>query len=1795
MSGKRVGSFSYAEDKKGLVDVGDFSVNKGERGKGIGAELYKEAIRRNAGKKMKGQLLPQMNRLLQKIKNGEPVSAETLYPQIKRADLAKSSVFEVYGHKGMTVEKMTRDQFSSFVNAKINELKKDPKKLQSFFGNVEADEYGGLGVDLQTQHASGFVPNFAKNIIKEKTSGGMGGTNYINKLGDSLNTSIRQNQEGQKYIGIENVKRAGMLANGELTPKNKQSGVRSLYGNLFSDAKRSNMPVFSGRILNQAAAKGKSGKVISDDASNLDKMFYAFPQLKSRIDAEKKFKMPTAGTLTALSAPGVDNPVKFFKFKSINELMGHVNSLPKIPSSVLPDLTLQDLLTQPGLSAGFVPNFSNALNDAIAREQSSGLSKSQIYVDSHSSLKNKNNPMGLMVANRRDEPGGGIQGINRAKKEGRDPKTYGAATGFVPNFATGPIKMSPELVDAMNAALKSVNSTLTKTPAVVSKFNEEVSDSSKKDGIGKRIGGYLKDNAMGIGFGLQSVASIAGEFAGNDNTQTGRTTKAVAGGVGDVASFAGTGAMIAGPWGAFAGFLVGLGKMAVDVTKAIETRVPDMEKALATASDSMNRFGESGQKLLTLNEQYGDALTSGNPAQAADVMIKTQQAYAEELSKLTDVQRSSMISAIAQGKGQEQYAKILSEMQNSVKAQETATQLTKFSESGGPFSGPDKKLLAGMDKSLAFDFTKGMDTSAIVAALEKTATSLSDQSRGTENQALDLMKNLAGSESITVDQRENLNKMIEAFAGAAGNTDLSEVAEAFIKNIKGRPTSDAEVKKAQEAAKADVEARAAKTKKEIEIREKTNAMLIKLQSDTEAVYQRYNNSMEDFISSIETASEMMNAAGKYREEYLTQSGANKNITDPIKEKNIVQKSNADLKAGIYKSQLETSNSFKNSVDSLLSGIEADSAKAGVGQSANDQSNQLLAIKSTLTQALLPVQEMITGGNFEGAKAKTRDVFSQLKPEERSAIGEDKITSAVKQLESGIDSGARSQDLLVKNSQKDLAIQAQQLIFQKGMNRLIQAQNFGGSSESILKNSEDSPFNRAIKSLNNAKALGYNQQALQQGKTRAVEGGGRETFGLNGKKPGTTTSLQVLDFYKAASEIGGESVISTESKDFGALAQTISEELRKKLDQLKLAGEGVVDPAVFTRLETTLATLGGGDKVAQLKLMKELGFANISGKKITDEAMKGYTGGAFAGLDPSLKKGFEATSDEGAAATMLLLADQKNQTDSLNKGLENIVGTGLETNTLLSQQPSAIAAAIGAILEQGRAKQTLTEEGSKASDLNKEYGATSSQIQENSKLIKESEQQMQSAQNILGKVPKGVSTEEFIKQQEASINKDEVEKAKEFVGNYSRGQGLSAKDKTSALLAGLGNQALGASALTGEILTAGQYDFGSSSRFKNAEENYALADKTPEDLKAEYDKALELIQKSSALDTLKTSSEIIKGKTSENQGLGKKQQETTSKMGESAKRVQAAQEQLFEKTIQANIKKTQTLEVGGAGGKAYIEANKAARDQALTKNLAMQGDGVLNEQQKKSRARSQGGGLKPSELTYDVNANQRNTYEVAAMNQFGKGSQKAFDSLMQQQVLPSFENFSKIYEDLGGKGKGKEFYQQKRAELLGPEQMLGANKKNIQANQPAAAANIQPTSAKSTNPAGATANQPQVKNQQEQNKVETNTQENTNQIISSILQVVQKIATDFEQKAAGSQSAQTGGAATPGGTGVNVSAPVSLSINANNGGVTAETKGYAEKIKIDLAAFLSSPEFVDKVTTIAKNATGNTQPPKTMVK
>jgi TP901 family phage tail tape measure protein len=88
----------------------------------------------------------------------------------------------------------------------------------------------------------------------------------------------------------------------------------------------------------------------------------------------------------------------------------------------------------PSLSFGYIPSFG--VSEAINREKKqSGLPYSQIYAFSNKKLISTGNPLGIGVANKRDEPIGGYQGINRYLSKGLDPRNAGRAKGFIPNFA----------------------------------------------------------------------------------------------------------------------------------------------------------------------------------------------------------------------------------------------------------------------------------------------------------------------------------------------------------------------------------------------------------------------------------------------------------------------------------------------------------------------------------------------------------------------------------------------------------------------------------------------------------------------------------------------------------------------------------------------------------------------------------------------------------------------------------------------------------------------------------------------------------------------------------------------------------------------------------------------------------------------------------------------------------------------------------------------------------------------------------------------------------------------------------------------------------------------------------------------------------------------------------------------------------------------------------------------------------------------------------------------------------------
>jgi hypothetical protein len=112
------------------------------------------------------------------------------------------------------------------------------------------------------------------------------------------------------------------------------------------------------------------------------------------------------------------------------------------------------------------------------------------------------------------------------------------------------------------------------------------------------------------------------------------------------------------------------------------------------------------------------------------------------------------------------------------------------------------------------------------------------------------------------------------------------------------------------------------------------------------------------------------------------------------------------------------------------------------------------------------------------------------------------------------------------------------------------------------------------------------------------------------------------------------------------------------------------------------------------------------------------------------------------------------------------------------------------------------------------------------------------------------------------------------------------------------------------------------------------------------------------------------------------------------------------------------------------------------------------------------------------------------------------------------------------------------------------------------------------------------------------QDSSQQVLNSILTSVNQIAQSVNPQQQGSERSQPsssapvqGSASVGGGGGVNVSTPVSLTVNSSAGQGVDTATAVAEQIKLGLSSFLSSPEFIGKVTSIANTAAKVKSPPK----
>ena len=1207
MGGKKVGSFSYAEDKKGQVDVGDFLVNKSERGKGIGTELYKEAIRRNAGKKMRGQLLPQMNRLLQKIKNGEPVSAETLYPQIKRADLAKSSIFEVYGHKGMTVEKMTRDQFSSFVNTKINELKKDPRKLQSFFGNVEADEYGGLGVDLQTQH-----------------------------------------------------------------------------------------------------------------------------------------------------------------------------------------------------SAGFIPNFSSALNDAIARERSSGLSKSQIYVDSHSSLKNKNNPMGLMVANTRDEPNGGIQGIKRARSEGLNPNTYGASSGFIPNFADlsssqigKGLKIPKAAINDLQQDLKKVKNGILDASSVFEKFEQSVKKSKgsmsnlkmviegaaksserikskaaikiKEDLVSNReerrnkkidylkqggtiLGGKAKPSTLGkikgvdpiaLGFGAQSVASIASQFAGAE-TKQGRVTGAAAEGLGDVASFASAGSIF-GPWGAAIGAGVGVVTGLNKVIKATTSKMAEYEGAVAAASKEFNSINESSQAFLSASEKLGEI--KSNPEASTSDLVNAQNEYIKSIAGIPEKYRSQLVAAERAGKAQEVLAQITEKVSTDLANVTLAKEIQERAESGKVKKEDFSSFVkASFSQTMVRDNpqTQGNEAEAFTRDFQKNIETALQQvgKSGFSEASFKPLEEAFRASGDGVDQNEQriLNSLKLAIESGGGTfydaLDILKKENAnYINALEASKKAEVELQKRREQ---DAE----KRKKEAAFQAERGARLSNIQSTIDNAFSSFSSSIDDLISSINFVQEMSQSRLESRKELTEQAGA-KSYSKKLGTDLTIQRILGEGVSNRLKAQQEGTSSIISTLGPLIKELQFNNIEGLTGDALSVKTGQLDKFKAESQVGIFNLIKNLGEGNFskEASGASKEQINSLINEAVKNNIIEESAAADLKNEASRkIDEAVKAQEDANKMQARGLALAAQQLTKQDAMIKLAQAQNYGGAPVKSILGADQSeiPFGKTVTAANKLRESGYSYKNFQVNKkTGKLEGvGGNDIEGVDLKGQAS----QILDFYQNLSEFGGGiDLMSGDSVDFKVIQTALMKQLDEQYAKIKEASGGVIDPNVGNRIAAQKAALGGTDTIARLRVSQAAGLA--TGGKEIDAVAGQYAAASFEKLPKDLKDAFDIARSSESKVALLNVAATENQTSVLAGGLDNVVSAvALTTSAVtavpgiiegtISSIPNILSASLAKSLEVNKTEEELATAKKKAEEKGVESGAISKEVKDLRGQIEAQQTKIDKADSVL---------------------------------------------------------------------------------------------------------------------------------------------------------------------------------------------------------------------------------------------------------------------------------------------------------------------------------------------------------------------------------------------------------------------------------------------------------------------------------
>ena len=384
-----------------------------------------------------------------------------------------------YGEKALKDLMLELSNWGSFGSGKGMAI-----NFQSF-----SQKKGFEGTDFAKEisfFSNGFIPNFADL--------------RLNKQGKNRSREIEHKDRvdgyHKSYLEYSKIPDNPDLLNLSTIKSYSKGHGLQMFNKLGTIARKSGRKVYSSMIIPQRSKLDD----LSDKSSKEDILKAMYPQLLYRQRSNSKntelefFFKETAKTLTGKNI--FDIVKNEFKRVSPKNLINAFRN---------DEITISEVIDN--FAGGYIPNYANPLQAAVNREMAAGVPASQIYIDKSPALKNAANPMGLMVANRRDEPAGGFQGVNRARREGANPMMYGAASGFVPNFAMPPQAAQYQNQTAPAAPNDKAASDSNKTLIALVAFQSAISVAS----------GFLDEAGEGgkkLSEALQKVATTALIFGG---------------------------------------------------------------------------------------------------------------------------------------------------------------------------------------------------------------------------------------------------------------------------------------------------------------------------------------------------------------------------------------------------------------------------------------------------------------------------------------------------------------------------------------------------------------------------------------------------------------------------------------------------------------------------------------------------------------------------------------------------------------------------------------------------------------------------------------------------------------------------------------------------------------------------------------------------------------------------------------------------------------------------------------------------------------------------------------------------------------------------------------------------------------------------------------------------------------------------------------------------------------------------------------------------------------------------------